>query len=49
MHEFYVSYLERLTDLHAGFSEVLKDSPSEGLEWVPGPDMNSILVLVFGV
>jgi len=46
MHEFFVAYLERLTDLHQGISEAVDGLPPEALAWVPGEGMNSLQVLV---
>lgn len=40
------AYLERLEDLHAGVSEAIAGLPPEGLDWAPGPGMNSPAVIV---
>ena len=45
MYEFYVAYLERLTDLHEGVSEAIQGLSAEALDWSPGAGMNSLLVL----
>jgi len=46
MHQFYVDYMERLTDLHNQIREGLDGLPAEALDWSPGPEMNSMDVLV---
>ena len=46
MLQFYVDYLERLADLHGQIEEALADLPAEALDWSPGPEMNTITVLV---
>lgn len=50
MHTFFNDYLERLTKLHQGIIEAIKDLPPEALDWVPiatpNAEMNSINVLV---
>lgn len=38
-------YLERLETLHAGVEQALEGLPPAALDWVPGPDMNSLTVL----
>ncbi len=50
MHTFFEDYLERLTKLHLGIIEAIKDLPAEALDWVPiehpNAEINSINVLV---
>ncbi|MBL8155167.1 MAG: DUF664 domain-containing protein [Anaerolineae bacterium] len=46
MHPFYADYLERLEILHDDFKQAIAGLPIEALDWVPGPDMNSLCVLV---
>ncbi len=50
MHIFFEDYLERLSKLHQGIIEAIKDLPPEALDWVPidhpSAEMNSINVLV---
>jgi len=50
MHTFFEDYLERLSKLHQGIIEAIKDLPPEALDWVPidhpSAEMNSINVLV---
>jgi len=50
MHTFFKDYLERLTKLHQGVIETIKDLPPEALDWVPidhpTSEMNSINIIV---
>jgi uncharacterized damage-inducible protein DinB len=39
-------FCDRFIELHADIGKVLDRLPSEALDWVPGPEMNSIAVLV---
>jgi uncharacterized damage-inducible protein DinB len=39
-------YLERLQALHAGAARAIEGLPQAALDWMPGPDMNSLCVLV---
>jgi hypothetical protein len=43
---FYDDLVDRLTELHADISKILDGLPAEALDWSPGPDMNSIAVLI---
>ena len=43
---FYDDLIDRFTELHADIKKVLEGLPAEALDWVPGPDINSIAVLV---
>jgi uncharacterized damage-inducible protein DinB len=43
---FFVDYLERLQSLHQEILEALQDLPQEALDWVPGPELNPLGVLV---
>jgi len=47
MQTFFESYLDLLQDCHNGILEALEGLPPAALDWVPGPEMNSITVLVF--
>lgn len=49
MEAFFVDYLERLTDLHNDFVATFSGLPQEALDWVPGQEMNSLVVLVVHV
>lgn len=46
MQQFFADYLDRLQDLHAGIADAIDSLPLAALDWVPGPDMNSLSVLV---
>jgi hypothetical protein len=46
MLQFFEDYLERLEDLHHDFEAAIGGLSVEALDWVPGPDMNSLCVLV---
>ncbi len=46
MDALFADYLERLTTLHDGFKETLEGLPQAALDWEPGPDMNSLNVLI---
>ena len=39
-------YYQRLSDLHDGLKQAIAGLPAEALDWVPGPDMNSLRVLM---
>jgi uncharacterized damage-inducible protein DinB len=43
---FYSEYLERLQDLHKDIQKAIDGLPPQALDWVPGPEMNSVAVLV---
>lgn len=45
MEAFFTSYLELLHDLTGKFIMTFDDLPDEALDWVPGADMNSLVVL----
>jgi hypothetical protein len=47
MQTFFVDYINLLQQCHNEILEALNGLPSESLDWSPGPDMNSISVLVF--
>ena len=42
-------YLERLEFLHDGIERTIEGLSTEALDWTPGPDMNSLAVLVVHV
>lgn len=46
MEPFFTSYLELLHELTEDFVKTFDDLPDEALDWVPGADMNSLVVLV---
>jgi hypothetical protein len=49
MHPLFEDYLQRLTIIHREFEATLKGLSTEALDWSPGPDMNSLTVLVVHV
>lgn len=42
----FPDYLERLENLLKHLSEAIQDLPQTALDWVPGPEMNSLAVLL---
>lgn len=46
MLPFYQDLLERLGSLHSDIELAIADLPPEALDWSPGPEMNSISVLI---
>jgi uncharacterized damage-inducible protein DinB len=46
MRKFYEALLDQFRELHAGIYKALETLPAEALDWVPGPEMNSLSVLV---
>jgi uncharacterized damage-inducible protein DinB len=46
MQPFFADFFERLNEQHEGFKEALEGLPPQALDWRPGPEMNSITVLV---
>lgn len=46
MEQFFTDYLERLDYLLEDFTKTFSGLSQEALNWKPGPDMNSIAVLV---
>jgi uncharacterized damage-inducible protein DinB len=47
MQTFFTDYINLLQERHNDILEVLEGLPPAALDWTPGPDMNSISVLVF--
>ena len=47
MQTFYKEYLNILQSSHTDILKALDGLPPAALDWTPGPDMNSISVLVF--
>jgi uncharacterized damage-inducible protein DinB len=45
MHKFYRAMLDEYAALHAEIVKTVNELPAEALDWVPGPDMNSLSVL----
>lgn len=46
MHALFADLYARLAELHGDIKAALDGLPAEALDWVPGPDMNSLTVLV---
>jgi hypothetical protein len=46
MATFFDDLGDRFHELHTNLINTIKDLPAEGLDWVAGPDINSIDVLV---
>jgi uncharacterized damage-inducible protein DinB len=47
MQTFFKDYINLLQERHDEILEALDGLPPAALDWTPGPDMNSISVLVF--
>ena len=46
MPPFFEDLFDRFQELHADAVQAVKGLPDEALDWTPGPEMNSINVLV---
>jgi uncharacterized damage-inducible protein DinB len=46
METFFKEYYELLSGLHDGFEKAVQGLPVEALDWSPGPDMNTVAVLL---
>ena len=44
--QFFADYLERLEGLQHRLHKDVRDLPAEAMDWLPGPDMNSVAVLL---
>jgi uncharacterized damage-inducible protein DinB len=49
MQTFFQDYINLLQERHNEILEALEGLPPAALDWIPGPDMNSINVLVFHI
>lgn len=49
MHPFFQDYLDRLQRLHDYIERAIQGLPQTALDWVPGPNMNSLSVLIVHV
>ena len=49
MQAFFAEYLDRLEALHSHIERAIEGLSQAALDWVPGPDMNSLCVLVIHV
>lgn len=46
MHKFFEDYLNQLSDLNKEAEKQIDSLSPEALDWTPGPDMNSLAVLI---
>ena len=46
MHPIFDAYLDRLDALHADITHAVAGLPQAALDWSPGPEVNSIAVLI---
>jgi hypothetical protein len=46
MLKTYEALLDRFDELHRAIREALDGMPREALDWIPGPEMNSMSVLI---
>ena len=44
--QFFADYLERLEGLQRGLHKEVRELPAEAMDWSPGPQMNSVAVLL---
>ena len=44
--QFFADYLQRLEDLQHRLHKEVRNLPLEAMDWVPGPEMNSVAVLL---
>ena len=45
-HQLFTDYLDRLEDLQHRLYKEVRDLPADAMDWVPGPEMNSVAVLL---
>ncbi len=46
MEPLFASLIERLETMHEAIETAITDLPDEALDWSPGPDMNTLAVLL---
>jgi uncharacterized damage-inducible protein DinB len=46
MHSFFANHLLNLEEIHTDIRNAIKGLPQEALDWIPGPGMNSMTILV---
>ncbi|MEO8607303.1 MAG: DinB family protein [Chloroflexota bacterium] len=46
MHPIFGEYMKLMEALYEGFGKTIEGLPVEALDWTPGPDMNSLAVLI---
>ena len=44
--QLFADYLERLEDLQHRLHQAVQGLPAEAMDWSPGPEMNSVAVLL---
>ena len=44
--QFFADYLQRLEDLQNRLRKDVRDLPMEAMDWLPGPQMNAVAVLL---
>ncbi len=49
MQKLFGDYLERLQRLHDDIKQSIEGLPQAALDWIPGPEMNSLCVIVMHV
>jgi uncharacterized damage-inducible protein DinB len=45
MDQFFADYWDRLNEMNQAIIEAIRGLPPAGLDWLPGPEMNSLAVL----
>ena len=46
MDAFMIDFADRLSAMHTSINKAIEGLPAEALNWVPGPEMNSLAVLI---
>ena len=46
MHDFYEQFLDRLSLVHEEIGKTIEGLPLEAIDWIPGPEMNSLGILM---
>jgi uncharacterized damage-inducible protein DinB len=46
MHAFYEQFLDRLGLVHEGIGKTIDGLTLEAIDWIPGPEMNSLGILM---
>ena len=46
MEQLFQDFLERFETIHKAIETAVVDLPADALDWKPGPDMNSIAVIL---
>ena len=45
-HQLFADYLQRLEDLQRRLHKEVQNLPAQAMDWSPGPEMNSVAVLL---